>query len=92
MRWSQVVAQSIDDLFTAHNQRDNADTKHAARALLALSQLLWTQTLPAAELATQGRGTIGYLWDSHPRQHARLHAKQADTPTHNVWPPPSTDA
>jgi hypothetical protein len=49
--WSQVAAQSIDDLLAAHNQRNDADTQHAARALLELQRLLLVDTG-----ASRGRG------------------------------------
>jgi hypothetical protein len=38
--WSQVVAQTNHDLLAAHNRRNDADTQHAAHALLDLLQLL----------------------------------------------------
>jgi hypothetical protein len=38
--WSRVVVQAIDDLFTAHDRRNNTATQLAARILLELPQHL----------------------------------------------------
>jgi hypothetical protein len=77
-----VVAQSIDDLLTAHNWRDDANTQHAARTLLELPRLLQVDTGASLGRACRTRARPEQLLTGQPSLATCTAPRRADRRTH----------